>query len=112
MGCDCFERLFFRMYPTKKKVYNTEEGKDLRFSLCMATVAHFALLILCLACVGFWPMFINLLQCCSAYSCYLTLRERQVWVYLTLLAINLFLVIMDTLGFGDDEEDKEFKGAF
>ena len=103
MGCDCFERLFFRMYPQKKKEYNTEEGKDLRFALCLATVVHLGLTMMCLACVGFWPMLINLMQCCSAYSCYLTLRERQVWVYMVLLIIQVLVQTLDILGIGEDK---------
>ena len=87
---NCMERFFFKLYPSTKKVTETEEGDWLRGSLSVATFIHFGLMIMCMAAVGFWPMFINLFQCLSAYSCYLTLRERQAWIYMFSVAVQVF----------------------
>ena len=46
-----------------------------------ATLIHFLLFIFSLCLVGFWPMFYNMILCSWAYSCYLTLREREFIVY-------------------------------
>ena len=56
-----------------------------------------------LAIIGFWPMFFNLLESLWAYSCYLTLREREVWVYLALLLIQILVMIFHSLGLSDNK---------
>ena len=101
MGNSC-ERAFFTLYPSNRKKPLTEEGVYLRKIMALATFVHFGLSILALAAIGFWPMLINLIQSSSAYSCYLTLRERQVWVYMIFLVIQVWYQIMDLCSVGDD----------
>ena len=42
-----------------------------------------------IAIVGFIPMLINILNAAWAYSCYLTLREREIIFYFILLFLSL-----------------------
>ena len=63
----------------------TEEGRWLRTCTCIATIIHTLLYLLCLAIVGFLPMILNILNAAWAYSCYLTLRERELAVYFVIL---------------------------
>lgn len=69
----------------------------MRKMLFLGLILHCALVFLCLAMVGFEPMLINLIQACWIYSCFLTLRERQVILYFALLAIQAFYAIYSTL---------------
>ena len=100
MGGAC-ERTFFSLYPTIKKEAETEEGVWLRKTLFAASIVHSVLTMGCLAIVGFMPMLFNMLQACWSYSCYLTLREREVWVYMVILFLQLFYLVLHLLGFGD-----------
>ena len=104
MGGTC-ERTFFSLYPTILKQPETEQGVWLRKTLLITCVVHFCLTLASLAIIGFWPMTLNLLQTCWSYSCYLTLREREVWFYLILLFIQAFYLVLHLLGFGDDTGD-------
>ena len=100
-------RAFFVLYPSQKKQAFTEEGHWLRKMCLVATFCHAGLTILGLALVGFQCMLLNLLECIWIYSCYLTLSEREVWVYMLLLFVTTLLNILDLLGITDSEDGKE-----
>ena len=87
----CGAKLFFYLFPTKMKEIPEEndEGKWLRCSLLIATIVHAGLTFFCLALVGFWEMLINLIQVSFSYSCYLTMREREIIFYLFLLLVQI-----------------------
>ena len=70
--------------------------------MAVACLLHFGLSITALAIIGFMPMIFNFLQCAWAYSCYLTLREREIWTYLVILFIQTFYCILHMFGVGDD----------
>ena len=57
-----------------------------------------------LAMVGFMCMMFNALQLMIVYSVYLTLREREVWIYMLLLLVQTVLNILDVLGITDNPE--------
>ena len=44
---------------------------------------------MCLAIVGFIPMLLNIANAAWAYSCYLTLRERELGVYFIILVVQV-----------------------
>ena len=46
------------------------------------------LFFFCLAVVGFIPMLANFLLSCWSYSCYLTIREKEIVIYLVLLGFG------------------------
>lgn len=52
-------------------------------------------------------MFINLCQTMWAYSCYLTLREREIWVYVIILLIQVIYCTICLLGLNHDATTKE-----
>ena len=107
--CGC-NALFFKFYPSIKKEARNEESLWLRKMCLIATVIHFSLSILSLALIGFGPMIFNLLQTCWIYSCYLTLREREVAVYLFILLGQTIYCIFAILGVGEDPGTES--GAF
>ena len=81
-----FARAFYKLWPHQQKQTETQEGDHLRCVLGFATIMHIFLFVGCLTLVGFGPMIYNLLQFAWAYSCYLTLREREIVVYFIMLA--------------------------
>ena len=105
-----FERCFFYLYPTNMKVLHPEnaEAHWLRCNLLIATIVHSGLAFFCLALVGFWPMVINLLQACVVYSCYLTMREREIVVYLILIVIQM---VTDFFSLFKEDKDTNSKGS-
>ena len=83
--CECLERMFFRFYPATKKPTETPEGEWMRCLSLISMIIHQCLFIFCLALVGAGPMVLNFLQACWVYSVYLTMREREMIVYMILL---------------------------
>ena len=88
---DCGARVFFYLYPSKAKTIpeGNEAGEYLRIMLLIALALHAGLAFFCLAFVGFWPMLINVIQAAFAYSCYLTMREKEIIFYLFLLLVQV-----------------------
>ena len=85
--CEKLEKCFFFFYPSKPKAVpeGHEDARWFRVIALISTFVHFGLLIFCLALVGPYAMLFNLGQCFFVYSVYLTLREREMAVYLLLL---------------------------
>ena len=106
--CDKAEKLFFRLYPTMKKQAETEEGQWLRCCCAISTVVHFCLFVFCMALVGAPSMLLNLFQSAVIYSCYLTLRERELAVYIVLVCGQILQSIFYFVG----GEEGESLGAF
>ena len=100
--CDFFNRCFFKLYPAKKKDTTNEVSYWLRMMLLVASILHFTLTMLSLALIGFKPMVFNLIQVMWSYSCYLTLREREVVVYLLILVAQISYCLTRILGLGDE----------
>ena len=105
--CNTLERVFFVLYPSNPKQAHTEEGFWLRRMLFLAAFCHFGLTITALVIIGFWSMFFNVVQLCSSYSCYLTLRERQIWVYMITLLFQITHAICCVLGLTDHQGERE-----
>ncbi len=111
----CGARLFFSLYPSKRKEIPEDnvDGHTLRVMLLIATIAHSLLAFFCLAFVGFWPMIINVIQAAWAYSCYLTMREREIVLYLFLLCVQIICQFFGLFS-NESENDKgsiKFLGA-
>ena len=85
----CLERAFFRLWPTVKKETINPNGDWLRCIMCIATVMHFGMALFCMALVGFPAMILNMLQCLWTYSVYLTLREREMCLYILALLAQI-----------------------
>ena len=83
--CNLLEKWFFKFYPTTKKVAETAEGDWIRRLCVISTIIHLGLFVFCLALVGFGAMIFNCCQIMMSYSVYLTLREREMALYILLL---------------------------
>ena len=79
------ERCFFRFFPATKKQVFTADGEWMRCVSLITCIIHVGLLVFCLALVGAGAMIMNFLQAAWIYSVYLTMREREMVVYLILL---------------------------
>ena len=101
--CSTCERLFFWLYPSNMKQAETEEGFWLRRMLLFAVIVHAGLAVWALAIIGFVPMILNLFQLAIAYSCYLTLREREVITYLFMIVVQCIYNISCLLGIHEHE---------
>ena len=83
--CECLERMFFKFYPSTRKEAFTAEGHWMRCIALISCILHNCLFVFCLALVGAGPMIMNFLQACWVYSVYLTMREREMVIYLILI---------------------------
>ena len=84
-----FQRCFFRLYPSKPKETDTLEGDDLRFVLKVCTILNAIFFLASLTTIGFVAMLQNIAFGFWSYSCFLTLKEWQVIIYI----IGLFFGI-------------------
>ena len=89
-----FARAFFYLWPSDKKPFYTDEGKRLRWAMMAVTILHIINFVVALGLVGFWPMLYNLFLASWAYSCYLTLREKELGLYFVWLILFAVLTIM------------------
>ena len=89
-----FARAFFCLWPNQSKHYFTDEGRRMRYAMAAVTGLHGFMFVLSLCLVGFYPMLYNLLLAAWAYSCYLTLREREIVFYFILVVVASVLELM------------------
>ena len=82
-------RAFWCLYPNELKPFYTPEGKAIRGAFKALTIIHVVMFVFCLTMVGFVPMLYNLGLSSWAYSCYLTLREREIIIYFILIVFAL-----------------------
>ena len=82
-------RAFWCLYPHELKPSFTPEGRSIRGAFKALTIIHTIMFVFCLTIVGFVPMLYNLGLASWAYSCYLTLREREMIVYFILIVAAL-----------------------
>ena len=82
-------KCFFRLYPNKPKPAETAQGLHLRRVLKWLTVCHIISFLVSLTVIGFFSMLSEIGYSAWAYSCFLTLREWQVILYLLLLLIGI-----------------------
>ncbi len=68
----------------------TTDGRRVRKAVLFSLILHIILFFFSFAVVGFRPMVMNFLLACIAYSCYLTVREKEIVIYLVLLTIGSF----------------------
>ena len=80
--------LFFKLYPNKLRDSSTDEGKALRWLLGVLTYLHILFFMISLTAIGFVSMITELMYGSWAYSCYLTLNECQILIYMIALLIN------------------------
>lgn len=82
-----FGRVFNRLYPSKPKETDTEEGDSLRRALGWSTFLHGLFFLMSLTTIGFISMLTHIILGVWCYSSYLTLREWQVIIYLCFMAL-------------------------
>ncbi len=94
---DWFGKVFFTLYPSKPKQLSTHEGKRLRTHIGVFMLFHMMFFVTSLTAVGFLPMLTELGFVIWTFSCYLTLREWEIILYLVALScaaiyglLNLF----------------------
>jgi hypothetical protein len=82
-------RLFYRLYPTKPKATDNEEGDRLRFVLGCCVIVHLVFFLVSLTAIGFKSMLFEIALGLWSYSCHLTLREWQCLLYIVGLLIGI-----------------------
>ena len=83
------------MFPKRAKKTRNNHSDWLRAYIGWSIVLHFMFFVLSLVFIGFWPMIMNLFLATWAYSCYLTLRNCTIFLYLCLLTSSAFCLIDD-----------------
>ena len=84
------KKLFMTMFPEKKKEATTPQGKWLRNMFACTTFLHIVFAILSLALVGAEAMYSAQVLSILSYSCYLTLREWTIILYLVITFVSAF----------------------
>ena len=105
--------MFFYLWPTESKRIlegDPPETKRMRYAMLAVTILHCLGFALALAMVGFWPMLYNGILAAWAYSCYLTIREKEILVYFILL-IGSFILTMLRFGSGSSTSTTEALGS-
>ena len=97
-----FARTFFCLWPNQNKQSFTDEGRRMRYAMASVTALHGFMFVLSLCLVGFFPMLYNLLLAAWAYSCYLTLREREIIFYFIMVVLAGTLEVLRLL---DDKSE-------
>ena len=95
---DYFGKAFFKLYPSKPKLAPTPEGQSLRKLFGMAMVLHIVFFVVSLTAMGFLPMLAEIGFSLWAFSCYLTLREWEVVVYLVALLGSIIYGVLNLFG--------------
>jgi len=85
-----FRKMFGVLYPGRMIEAQTNVAKDLRCVIGCSCVMHCFFFVFCLALVGPSEMFVNLMLAAWTYSCYLTLYEMVILLYLVFLGIAVF----------------------
>ena len=87
---NCVIRLFRKIlkmfYPSVMIKAQTKAAEDLRCIVRCSTMLHIFFFVFCLALVGPKEMFVNMMLALWAYSCYLTLYDMEILMYLLFLA--------------------------
>ena len=86
---DPVRKLFKSLYPAKAKSVESVEGRKIKKVFLMDLVLHILLFFFNFIIVGFNGMFMNVILCCIAYSCYLTVREKEMMVYFIVLLFEM-----------------------
>ena len=85
-----FKKVFFKLYPSHIKYCWTSQGDWLRKMILTGLCAHILFFVLALALVGFQTMLTDLFLAAVCYSCYLTMNECSVIVYIFFLMASCF----------------------
>ena len=93
---DCLKKLFFSLYPSKPIELNTPEGFYLRRVLLITLYLDITFFVLSELFVGFEPMIYAILFAAIAYSCYLTMKQFVIFLYVLLLGVEVFYGLFDT----------------
>jgi uncharacterized membrane protein len=80
-----FARWFYRLYPREAKYSDNQEGDWLRRNFAIITFLHAVFFVVSIVYIGFESMISEIFFGCFAYSCYLTLKQPFIMLYLTLL---------------------------
>ena len=104
VGClfRAFRKLFIYLYPAQNKNTYTKEGDSLRCQILAALVLHTIFAIISLAFIGFEPMIVNMWLMILCYSCYITIRDCTIVLYL----ICLCLAISGGLSWGFSDQNQ------
>ena len=98
-----FKKVMHKMYPPVPKIAWTTQGKWLRTMVGFFCIMHVIFFVVALAITGFGPMMASMFLSIWSYSCYLTLREWTVILYILFVAGISVLMVYDELF--DDKVD-------
>jgi len=85
----CFKKVFTKLFPYNSVITFTGWGKKLKQYLFAATIMHCLFIGISLALIGFEPTYYNILLALFAYSCYLTLNNCTICLYVTFLVFAI-----------------------
>ncbi|CDW88769.1 UNKNOWN [Stylonychia lemnae] len=95
------QRVFFRLYPSQQKETDTLEGDHLRTTVGVLCILHSVFFLVSLTVIGFYSMLMEVAYAVWLYSCYLTLKEWQVVLYIIALFFGFAHGIFNLFQFSD-----------
>jgi hypothetical protein len=96
-----FGRCFFKFYPSRTKHADTQAGVSLRRVLGVSLFLHICFFITALTAIGFKVMLLEIFFVSWVYSCYLTLHEWAIVVYLITLVFGITHGFLSIFAFTD-----------
>ena len=86
---ECFKRIFSKLFPYQSVTTFTEWGHLLKNYLLAATILHAIFFGVAIAMIGFQPMIYTMFLGLVCYSCYLTLNNCSICLYMTGLVLSI-----------------------
>jgi len=83
------KKFFYWFYPTRPKFCHTPEGHKMRSVMAFQVLFHIVFALMSLTMIGFYSMMTHFVWSMWTYSCYLSLREMQLVVYLVSLLAGI-----------------------
>ena len=96
-----FNRCFFKFYPSQPKHADTQAGLRLRRALLVSLIMHACFFVLALTYIGFYVMVMEIFFVSWVYTCYLTLHEWAIVVYLFALVIGMIHGVFSVIDYED-----------
>merc|ERR1711998_331190 len=94
---ECTKTIFSKMYPRKEKKTWTRQGSWLRKLIKICLWCHITFTLFNFLWVGFTGFFVNLMLTFWCMSCYYTLNQCSIIIYIVFLIMAIIFGIFDEL---------------
>ena len=97
---DILNKIFFTLYPDHPKRTSNEEGVHLRSTIKVCCILHIFFFVAALTLMGFLTTMTELGFSLWSFSCFLTLREWSIIIYMIMLLFSAIYGILNIFTIG------------